>query len=117
MCYVFDISFGQSDSVLRQFSVWYYGPDMSSVLACYFFFFAVNLGVILNKFCRSILYYVSGRFVKDFYGKKELKKVCNFIVFCLFQNLCLQILTISPQVNFYQISLFNGFMKELEEGP
>ena len=36
--------------------------------------FSVNLDVIINKFfCRSILCYVCGRRVKDFYGNEKNK--------------------------------------------
>ena len=35
---------------------------------------------------------------------KKLKAVFSVFVFCLLQNLCLQILTISLQVNLYHIN-------------
>ena len=57
----------------------------------------------LQVFCRSLLCYVGGRFVKDFYGNKRIKDSFYFFVLYLLQKLCLPILTISLQVNFFQI--------------
>ena len=73
----------------------------------------VNLGVKLKEFfCRRILCYVSKRFVKDFYGSKRIKDRFNVFVFCVLQKLSLQILTISLQVNFYQIGFIQWFYEK-----
>ena len=73
--------------------------------------FSVNSGVIPKKFfCRSILCYVSERCVKDFNGsKKKIRTVFNVFIFCVLKKRCLQILTISLQVNFYHINFVQCF--------
>ena len=40
---------------------------------------------------------------------KELRTVFNILIFCVLKKRCLQILTISLQVNFYQINLIQWF--------
>ena len=40
---------------------------------------------------------------------KELKTVLNVCIFCVLKKRCLQILTISLQVNFYQINFIQWF--------
>ena len=39
----------------------------------------------------------------------ELKTVCKVLIFCVLKKRCLQILTISLQVNFYQINFIQWF--------
>ena len=65
--------------------------------------FLVNLGVILNNIFAEAFYVMyAGGGVKYVYGNKK-KTVFNFFVFCPLQSVCLPILIISLQVNFYQI--------------
>ena len=76
--------------------------------------FSVNFGIILtNLFCRSFLSNVDGCCVKYIFTEiKELKALFNTFVFCLLQKPCFPVLKISLQIDFYQIKLFNDFMKE-----
>ena len=68
--------------------------------------FSVNLGVIPNNFFVELFCVMYAGSV--FYGNKKNKdSFLTFFVFCLLQNLCLPILTISLQVNFYQIDFIN----------
>ena len=63
----------------------------------------------LNFFCRSIFCYESERCVKYFNGSKRIKDSFNVFIFCVLKKRCLQILSISLQVNFYQINLIQCF--------
>ena len=64
-----------------------------------FFRFSVYRYPFTEVFC--VMY--AGSVQKVFKEIKEWKTVFNFFVFCLLQKLCVVILTISLQVNFYRI--------------
>ena len=64
-----------------------------------FFRFSVYRYPFTEVFC--VMY--AGSVQKIFTEIKEWKTVFNFFVFCLLQKLCVVILTISLQVNFYRI--------------
>ena len=65
----------------------------------FFFRYSVYRYPFTEVFC--VMY--AGSVQKIFTEIKELKTVFNFFVFCLLQKLCVVILTISLQVNFYRI--------------
>ena len=86
----------------------YNGPVMSSDFVCYLGRFGCYTKQVI---CRSIPCYVCGRFVKDFNRNLKKDSFQLFFAFCPLQNLCLPILTITLQVNFYHIN----FIKWLYE--
>ena len=79
---------------------------MDQVCHQFLYIISVNLSVILYKRSLHTFFVLCMREVyKRFFTEiKELKKVFNFLVFCLLQKLCLRILIISVQVNFYPIN-------------
>ena len=52
---------------------------------------------------------MSERCVKDFNRSKRSKDSFNVFIFCVVKKRCLQILTISLQVNFYHINFIKCF--------
>ena len=67
--------------------------------------FSVNSGVILTNFLIELFCVMFPRGVQKILTEvKELKTVLNVCIFCVLKKRCLQILTISLQVNFYQIN-------------
>ena len=71
--------------------------------------FSVNSGVILKKIVAEVCVMCLKGVKKILTEVKELRTVFNVFIFCVLDKRCLQNLTISLQVNFYQINFIQWF--------